>query len=211
MRTTFASLKQTIFIALIGLLISTAANSATILVLGDSLSAGYGIDEKQGWVYLLQQQLGDNHQLINASISGETTSGGLSRLPVLLESYRPDYVLIELGGNDGLRGYSIKLLKANLQALIAQSRANQAIPLILPMQIPPNYGQRYSQAFADAFGQVATAEGVGLLPFVFEEVMAQPALLQQDGIHPTAEAQPLIAEEIRQALSNILKLPPTGQ
>ncbi len=204
MRTTLTALKLNIFIALLGLLVSAAANSATILVLGDSLSAGYGIDQKQGWVSLLQEKLNGKYRLINGSISGETTAGGLNRLPKLLENYQPDYVLIELGGNDGLRGYSIKQLKANLRKIIELSRASQAKPLILPMQIPPNYGQRYSQAFANAFEQVATAEEVSLLPFVFEEVLMQPDLLQQDGIHPTAEAQPMIAEQMLQALTATL-------
>lgn len=206
MTTPYRFLQQNFLVALITLLISAAANSSTLLVLGDSLSAGYGIDEKKGWVHLLQQKLDGKYTLVNSSISGETTAGGLSRLPTLLEKYQPTYVLIELGGNDGLRGYSIKQMKSNLQQMIDLSRDNQAEPLILGMQIPPNYGQRYTDAFAAAFSEVAKQQEVTLIPFVFEEVMAQPSLLQRDGIHPTAQAQPMIAERMLRELSAVLNM-----
>ncbi len=208
MTTRATVLKQKLLFILFTGLISTAAHSATLLVLGDSLSAGYGIDEEKGWVHLLRQQLAGRHRLINSSVSGETTAGGLRRLPALLAAHQPDYVLIELGGNDGLRGYAIPHMKSNLQQLVVLSRASQAVPLLMAMQIPPNYGQRYAQAFAAAFPQVADAARVTLLPFVFDTVMAQPLLLQRDGIHPTAEAQPLIAERMLEALADILDPPP---
>ena len=200
------SLQQKFFVALFILLISIAANSSTILVLGDSLSAAYGIDEKKGWVNLLQQRLNGKYTLVNGSISGDTTAGGLSRLPALLEKHQPHYVLIELGGNDGLRGYSIHQMKSNLQQIIDISRAGQAVPLILGIQIPPNYGQRYAEAFAAAFPQVAKTHDVQFIPFVSDDLLGQPSLLQADGIHPTEQAQTLIAEKMHKALAAILDL-----
>ena len=142
-------------IALILSLVLLPAHSATLLVLGDSISAGYGIDAGKGWVDLMQHQLGDEHRVINASISGDTTGGGLSRLDTLIDEHQPDFVLIELGGNDGLRGYPIPRMEQNLRAMIDLSRANDSQPILFGMQIPPNYGKRYSDQFANVFPKLA--------------------------------------------------------
>ena len=147
-------------IALILSLVLLPAHSATLLVLGDSISAGYGIDAGKGWVDLMQHQLGDEHRVINASISGDTTGGGLSRLDTLIDEHQPDFVLIELGGNDGLRGYPIPRMEQNLRAMIDLSRANDSQPILFGMQIPPNYGKRYSDQFASVFPKLAAEEQV---------------------------------------------------
>ena len=184
--------------------LSSNASAAKLLVLGDSLSAAYGMDINKGWVSLLQQQLNGEYQVINGSISGDTTAGGLSRLPALLAEHEPQFVLIELGGNDGLRGYSIASMKKNLQKLINLSRKQQASPILFSMRIPTNYGKRYTEQFASAFPAVAQQESVPLIPFVFHDIMLNPALMQEDGIHPAEDAQPLIAEKMKEALSPII-------
>lgn len=172
-----------------------------VLVLGDSLSAAYGLTQEQGWVSLLQDVLvkHDNPdlaaiKLINASISGETTDGGLARLQRLLSQHQPTDVLIELGGNDGLQGHSIKKLKANLYAMIQQTVASNANVAVQQMQIPTNYGARYNQMFSNAFAQVTATTEVPLVPFFLADIALQPELMQNDGIHPTAAAQPMIAQ-----------------
>lgn len=188
----------------LSLLLALPAYSATLLVLGDSISAGYGIDRGKGWVELLQQQLGEQHQVINASISGDTTGGGLSRLDTLIDEFRPDFVLIELGGNDGLRGYPIPRMKQNLQAMIELSRQGDVQPILFAMRIPPNYGKRYSDQFAAAYTDLADQAEVPLLPFLFGDIATDRTLLQEDGIHPTEEAQPIIAERVRSLLEPLL-------
>ena len=135
------------------ILLGANTYGSTLLVLGDSLSAGYGINQESGWVALLDRDLGDDHQIINGSISGDTTGGGLNRLPRLLEEFSPDFVLLELGGNDGLRGQPLNLMKSNLQAMINLVREAGAEPVLLGMRLPPNYGRRYSDAFAAAYPQ----------------------------------------------------------
>jgi acyl-CoA thioesterase-1 len=172
-----------------------------VLVLGDSLSAAYGLTQEQGWVSLLQDVLAQHNnpdlatiKIINASISGETTDGGLARLTRLLHQHQPTDVLIELGGNDGLQGHSIKKLKTNLRAMIKQSLAAKTQVVVQQMQIPTNYGARYNNMFMNAFSQVATESQVPLVPFFLTDIALQPELMQNDGIHPTAEAQPLIAQ-----------------
>lgn len=191
-------------IALILSLVLLPAHSATLLVLGDSISAGYGFDAGKGWVDLMQHQLGDEHLVINASISGDTTSGGLSRLNTLIDEHQPDFVLIELGGNDGLRGYPIPRMEQNLRAMIDLSRANDIQPILFAMQIPPNYGKRYSDQFANVFPKLAAQENVPLIPFIFEDIATDQALIQEDGIHPTEAAQPLIVERTMQLLRPLL-------
>ncbi|MEZ5529689.1 MAG: arylesterase [Porticoccaceae bacterium] len=188
----------------LSLLLALPAYSATLLVLGDSISAGYGIDRGKGWVELLQQQLGEQHQVVNASISGDTTGGGLSRLNTLIAEHQPDFVLIELGGNDGLRGYPIPRMKQNLQAMIELSRQGDAQPILFAMRIPPNYGRRYSDQFAAAYTDLAEQAEVPMLPFLFGDIATDRELLQEDGIHPTEEAQPLIAERVRSILEPLL-------
>ncbi|MBI2383739.1 MAG: arylesterase [Gammaproteobacteria bacterium] len=168
------------------------AAGPAILVLGDSLSAGYGLDAGTGWVALLQQRLraeGYPHRVVNASVSGETTAGGLSRLPAALDRHRPALVLIELGGNDGLRGLPVAALRENLARLVRISRQAGARPLLFEMRLPPNYGPAYGQDFAASFRQVAQAERVPLVPFFLAEFALDAEYFQDDGIHPNAAAQ----------------------
>ena len=186
------------------LLVSANSVASTLLVLGDSLSAGYGIDVEQGWVKLLQKKAGDQFTVVNGSISGDTTDGGLSRLPALLDQHDPDYVLIELGGNDGLRGYPLKVMKDNLKALIELTRDAGAKPILFSMQLPPNYGKRYAEGFAAAFPQVAEEMTVPLIPFLFGDLIAEQGMVQSDGIHPTEKAQPIITERMFRQLQPLL-------
>lgn len=175
---------------------SNPVSAKTILILGDSISAGYGIEVQQGWVAKLQQRLDQQapkqHQVINASVSGETTSGGLARLPRLLNTHKPDIVVIELGGNDGLRGQPPHLIQQNLTRLVELSKKANAQPLLFGMKIPPNYGTAYTTAFSNTFSNVAKAQSVKLLPFFLESVAGHPQLMQQDLIHPTADAQEIL-------------------
>ena len=177
-----------------------AKNKAkTILVLGDSISAGFGIPMQQGWVALLSKELQRNDaktRVINASISGDTTQGGVSRLPGLLAKHQPDLVIIELGGNDGLRGTPIQVITHNLTTLIQLSREAGSDILLAGMQIPPNYGGRYTQSFREIFPTLAQQHNTLLLPFILQKVVKKQGLMQADGIHPTAEAQPLILQSV---------------
>ena len=177
-----------------------------ILVMGDSLSAGYGIDIQQGWVSLLEQELAKNHSItmINASVSGETSSGGNNRLPALLSEHKPDIVILELGGNDGLRGQPLKLLEKNLQTMIDASRNANAKILLAGMQIPPNYGARYSNQFKELYGKLAQQNNISLIPFLLEGVGGNETLIQRDGIHPTADAQPIIVKNVLPELEKML-------
>lgn len=186
---------------------SLKGSPPTLLILGDSLSAGYGLDPGQGWVSLLQREWHDQGQplrVINASISGETTSGGLSRLPQLLEQYQPRWLVVELGANDGLRGTPLQAIGRNLQRLVELGREQGSEVLLLGMRIPPNYGARYSEGFFQLFGQLAQQAGVAYLPFMLEGVAGDPALMQADGLHPNAQAQPLLLENIRPLLKALL-------
>ena len=193
--------------ALCCLFILLGANTygSTLLVLGDSLSAGYGVNQGSGWVALLRNDLGDDHQVINGSISGDTTGGGLNRLPRLLKEYSPDYVLLELGGNDGLRGQPLSLMKGNLQAMIDLVREAGAEPILFGMRLPPNYGRRYSDAFAAVYPQLAEAQKVLLIPFQLEELAVTEGMIQEDGLHPTALAQPSIKEVVRGYIQPLMK------
>lgn len=179
------------------ILLGANTYGSTLLVLGDSLSAGYGINQESGWVALLEKDLGDSHSIINGSISGDTTGGGLNRLPRLLEEFSPDYVLLELGGNDGLRGQPLNLMKSNLQAMITLVREAGAEPVLFGMRLPPNYGRRYSDAFAAVYPQLSEAEKVLLIPFQLEELSVTEGMIQEDGLHPTALAQPIIKDLIK--------------
>lgn len=188
------------------LLANPLPSPTTILVMGDSLSAGYGIDVNQGWVRLLEQALADKHdvRIINASVSGETSAGGKARLPALLEEHQPHLVILELGGNDGLRGQPLKVLEKNLQSMIDASHAQGATVLLAGMQIPPNYGARYTQAFKALYPALAEKNNLPLIPFLLEGVGGIPTLMQRDGIHPTAEAQLLIMKNVLPAVEALL-------
>ncbi len=189
------------------LLCGSSAYAGTLLVVGDSISAAFGMDTRQGWVALLEQRLneqGFDHQVVNASISGDTSAGGAARLPALLAEHQPELVIIELGGNDGLRGQPPAQLQQNLAAMVQASQQKGAQVLILGMQLPPNYGQRYTTAFAAVFPQVASEFSVPLVPFVLEGVGGVPEMMQADGIHPTAEAQPRLLENVWPTLKPLL-------
>ncbi|MEN0036783.1 MAG: arylesterase [Cellvibrio sp.] len=186
---------------------NTTSGTTKVLVMGDSLSAGYGIDIQQGWVNLLEKEITKKHavQIINASVSGETSSGGNTRLPALLTEHKPDIVILELGGNDGLRGQPLKLLEKNLQTMIDASKKNGAQVLLAGMQIPPNYGPRYSTQFKTLYAQLAEKNQAALIPFLLEGIGGNPELIQRDGIHPTAEAQPIIVKNVQPELEKLLQ------
>lgn len=183
----------------------------TILVVGDSLSAEYGLQRGQGWVALLQARLKaekSNATVVNASISGDTTSGGRSRLPALLSQHKPTVVVIELGGNDALRGLPMAMTRDNLQAMTHAAKAAQARVLLLGMQVPPNYGQAYGREFADAFNQVATTSGAELVPFFLKGVADGPdaaKMFQADRIHPVAAAHPTLLNNVWPSLKKLLR------
>ncbi|WP_447893783.1 arylesterase [Vreelandella sp. GE22] len=176
----------------------------TLLVMGDSLSAAYGIEQDQGWVRLLEQRLEDEATVVNASISGETTSGGAERFEEILSKREPDIVLLELGGNDGLRGLPPGQMRANLASMIEQSQQIDAQVLLLGIDIPPNYGQAYRDAFTGVYHSLADEYDIPLVPFLLENIALNRELMQSDGIHPTAEAQPLIMDNVWPALEPLL-------
>ncbi|WP_404798913.1 arylesterase [Acinetobacter thermotolerans] len=199
MRLNIRILKSYLFrsLALFSLCLTPVLVSAkTIMILGDSLSAGYGIQPEQGWVYLLQkrldQQYPKQHKVVNASVSGETTSGALARLPKLLQTHKPHVVVIELGGNDGLRGQPPQMIQKNLASLVQQSQKAKAQVILFGMKMPPNYGQSYSKAFENNYKVVSQQYKVKLLPFFLNGVAGNKALMQQDLVHPTAKAQNIL-------------------
>lgn len=183
------------------------ALAGTVLVVGDSISAALGVETSQGWVALLERRLterGLEHRVVNASISGDTSAGGLARLPGLLATHRPNLVIIELGGNDGLRGQPPQQLQQNLAAMIERSHASGARVVLLGMQLPPNYGPRYNQAFRQVFATLAEEKQVPLVPFFLEGVGSVPGMMQADGIHPTAKAQPRMLDNLWPTLEPLL-------
>ena len=182
----------------------TAEPDETILVYGDSISAGYGIQREEGWVELLALRLGGKMKVVNASISGETTGGGLNRFPRTIEVNKPSVVVLELGGNDGLRGYPIEQIRQNLLAMSNLAQASGAIVVIAGMEIPPNYGPRYTASFREIFVSVAQETGSFLVPFLLQGVATNRELMQADGIHPTAEAQSLLLENLWPVLSKAM-------
>lgn len=186
------------------------ANAFRLMVLGDSLSASYGIAQQSGWVSLLADRLdkqGFPVQVINAAISGDTTAGGRSRLGTALAHHQPDLLLLELGGNDGLQGLPVKSMRANLEAMIDQAHKAGAQVLLLGIKIPPNYGRRYTEAFEQVFVEVAKEKDVPLVPFILDQVATDPGLMQEDGIHPTAAAQQQILDNIWPTLKPLLPTP----
>lgn len=178
----------------------------TVLVVGDSISAGYGIQTEESWVHLLRQRLGERSRVVNASISGDTTGGGLQRLARTLGEHQPDFVIIELGGNDGLRGYPVRNIHDNLLEMTEAVLAVGATPILAGMQIPPNYGPRYTQAFHGIYAKIAKATGAALVPFLLEGVATDRQLMQRDGIHPTASAQSRLLDNVWAVLAPLIDI-----
>ncbi|MCB1734090.1 MAG: arylesterase [Gammaproteobacteria bacterium] len=195
----------------LGLLLGAAnAETPKILILGDSLSAAYGIAQSDGWVALLQTRLnadGFPHRLINASISGETTRGGLTRLPKLLAEHRPAVVVIALGSNDGLRGTPMDVMRAQIDGMIEQSRDAGARVLLIGNRLPPNYGEPYSDAFQAVFIELARDHQLPLVPFMLADIATDDRLLQADRLHPTAAAEPILRDRIGDAIEALLRSP----
>lgn len=188
--------KRKIIALAIALLSVDAAHAKTVMIVGDSISAAYGMRPEQGWVHLLQQRLNQQypkqHKVVNASVSGETTSGALARLPKLLTTHKPDIVVLELGGNDGLRGQPPQNIQKNLNQLVQKSQQAKAKVIILGMKIPPNYGKAYTQAFENNYKVVSQNYKVSLMPFFLEGVAGNKSLMQHDLIHPNVKAQPVL-------------------
>jgi acyl-CoA thioesterase-1 len=176
-----------------------AAEDITLLVYGDSLSASYGIEQEQGWVNLLKSKLRSEKlpvDVVNGSVSGETTTGGLARLPAMLDSYQPELLILELGGNDGLRGLPLDLMRENLASMIDLAKASGAEVILTGIQIPPNYGPRYTAPFFEIYSALAKQKLLPLVPFLIDGIPQQPELMQNDGIHPRAEAQSMILDNV---------------
>ena len=185
----------------------SATDPGSILVLGDSLSAAYGMEIGESWPSLLQRRLdedGYTYRVFNSSIAGDTTQGGLTRLPRLLERHSPDIVILELGGNDGLRGLPLEVTRSNLAGMIEQSREAGARVLLAEMRIPPNYGRSYAEKFNGTYSELAAEYDVVLLPFLLQDIALEPGLMMDDGIHPTAAAQPVILDAVWAALQSLL-------
>lgn len=194
-------------IGLIVLCVTAQVQAATVLVVGDSISAAFGLETQQGWVALLQQRLQEQKsdlQVVNASISGDTTAGGLARFPDLLAQHKPEYVIIELGGNDGLRGLSLKHMAVNLTTMVQKAQHSDAQVLLLGMRLPSNYGRRYTEAFYNVYQNIAQQERVALVDFFLEGVGGVDGMMQADGVHPTQAAQAQLLENAWQGLKPIL-------
>jgi acyl-CoA thioesterase-1 len=198
------------FFAFFVLLLATTASSAeapTVLVFGDSLSAGYGIDVDQSWTALLQtrlQEQGYEHRVVNASISGETTEGGASRISSAIDAFSPELIILELGGNDGLRGFPPSRMKENLEKIVTTSKNSGAAVVLLGITIPPNYGERYIEIFEDVFREVAEEHEILWIEFFMEGIALNEELMQGDGIHPNAAAQPILLDNAWPMISETL-------
>jgi len=178
------------------------------VILGDSLSAAYGMEISQSWPSLLQERLlqnGYSYRVFNSSIAGDTTQGGLARLPRLLDRHQPDIVILELGGNDGLRGLPIEVTRGNLSSMIEQSQSSGASVILAEMRIPPNYGQSYTEKFNTMYTMLTGQYGISMLPFLLQDIALEEGLMQADGIHPTAQAQPLIVEQVWPVLQPLMQ------
>ena len=187
---------------------SITADTKKLLILGDSISAGYGLKESENWVQLLENSLklsGIELKIINSSISGDTTIGGLSRIESDLRKHNPNYVLVELGGNDALRGYPIDRIKTNLLKIIDASLAAEANPIIMQIRIPPNYGKNYVAAFESIYSEIAVEKNIPKMSFILEKVALDKSLMQLDGIHPNSKAQPLIAKQVEIEIKKIIQ------
>ena len=187
---------------------NAVASDLTILVLGDSLSAAYAIRPEQGWVALLTQRLqsqGYGYQVVNASVSGETSTGGLQRLPRALEIHHPAIVVLELGANDALRGLPLAVTRENLTKMVQLSQSGGARVLLVGIRIPPNYGPRYANEFADLYPSLAKQYHLPLVPFLLEKVALDPALMQDDGLHPNVRGEPPVLDTVWRELEPLLK------
>lgn len=186
---------------------SAEEDDGVLLVFGDSLSAAYRMNEQDGWVALLQHRLDEQDaalHVVNGSVSGETTAGGLARLPAMLAAHQPDMVILELGGNDGLRGLPVTSIRQNLERMIQLSQQAGAQVILTGIQIPPNYGPRYTGPFYAQYEQLANQYDLVLIPFLLDGIAEDPALMQDDGIHPTADAQPMIVDIVWPVLQRLL-------
>lgn len=184
-----------------------SVDERVILVLGDSISAAYNMEQAQSWPALLSNRLeqdGYAYRVFNSSITGDTTEGGLSRLGRLLQSEQPAVVIVELGGNDGLRGLSLDVTRDNLEAMITQSQQAGAEVVLAGIQLPPNYGQSYTERFARMYAELAEEHGTQLIPFILDGIALNPELMQDDGIHPNVAAQPLLLDHVWGALQPLL-------
>lgn len=187
------------------LLISRVVSADTLLILGDSLSAGYRMSASAAWPALLNDKWQEKPTVINGSISGDTATQGLSRLPALLKQHQPQWVLIELGGNDGLRGFPPQNIEQDLRKIITEIKAADAQPLLMQIRLPANYGRRYNEAFSGIYPKLAQEFNIPLIPFFMEQVYLKPEWMQQDGIHPAPDAQPFIADLMARQLSPLVK------
>lgn len=202
------SLSLGISLAVMSLVATSAQATQTIVIFGDSLSAAYGIQQNEGWVKLLENKLNQqklDYKVVNASISGETTSGGLGRFKTMLTTHKPNIVIIELGANDGLRGLSVREMQSNLDGMITQAKATKAKVLLLGMRIPPNYGIQYTQQFSETYANLAQKHGLVLVPFFLEGVAGNPSLILDDGLHPKAIAQDKLLENVWSQLRKLIK------
>ncbi|MBD3647119.1 MAG: arylesterase [Pseudomonadales bacterium] len=202
------TLKSSLFVLILSFCPLAYTSQGTILVFGDSISAAYGMDQQEGWVHLLSNRLAQqekDYEVINASVSGETTGGGLIRLPKTLSIHQPDLVILELGGNDGLRGYPIDRIRENLRQMVQMSLDAGARVLLIGMVLPPNYGRRYTRAFEEVYASIAGDFDIAFVPQLLDGVKTEEQLIQRDGIHPRPEAQDLIVEDIWPALEKALQ------
>jgi len=197
-----------LFAVIVLMMSMSAMAKPVIVVLGDSISAGYGIEVEQGWVALLQKKLHEtkrDYSISNASISGDTSAGGLARIDPILSAQKPDIVLLQLGANDGLRGLSPVQMKSNLAEIVHRAQKAGATVILLGMKIPPNYGKRYIELFYNVYPQLAKELDITLVPFLLEDVALDKDLMQADGLHPNAKAQPILANKIEPYLFPLLK------
>lgn len=203
----FKQTSRFILLALILINVTPAFAKQTILVWGDSLSAAYGIPVEKGWVNLMRKKLGEEFDIVNGSISGETTKGGLTRLPAALTMHQPNLIIIELGANDGLRGLPPVVTKNNLNKMIQQAKKNNIEIVLLGMKIPPNYGKAYANQFEKLFSDLAEEHKLPFIPFFLEEIIQDLKLLQEDELHPTVEAQPILLKKILPVIQTQIKKP----
>lgn len=209
MHTVMLFVRSIAFFAATLFVVPVMAGQQTLLIVGDSLSAAYGVPSDSAWVQLLRHRLQSNGlsdwTVVNASISGETTDGGVRRLPALLEKNNPSVVIIELGGNDGLRGFPPNVIKSNLTTMVEGAQNSGARVILIGMQIPPNYGQRYTTMFSDIFPALSDSHNTALVPFFLDGIYDQDKLMQDDGVHPTAEGQPKLLENVWPVLRPLLE------